>query len=374
MNKTSIKNIISFFSYCHLYIPNSKKIQYNDINKVLERYISETDFNELTNFVYESNYFLQIKDKRPSVLLIEIERIVIKLNTQLSPKEKLSFIISILKLVKIDKNDTNLFLDDVLYFTAKLFSYDTEEINSIKKICYSNHLSISDYEDSVLLTNEQPSYIDLIDGLNVIYNPHFKFKVWVKNIKSINNMLFKIIELEESAFLAPFKVGDVIVYSRAVQSLLNIYDISLNQLSLKMMSDKSSSRVHIKPTERSPSIILNTNENRIELEGVSMVLHPDDFFRPVFYWLEKMKNSNPKSLEVHVNLSFFNTYTAKFLLKLFIEISSFEKHGLGTKTSFFWYNEEDDVEMKEAGEHYASIIDRKFKFVNVYQSELTYAY
>ncbi len=374
MNKETIKNIVALFSYCQTYIPNSRRLSFSDLGPLLSSHVTEKDFDlvvveSIIDFANE--WYLLVEDhKRPFAVLARIEKMAAKLKEQLDPEQKLTIVTVLLKLVKVNKHEANLFLDDVLYCIAELFTYSSDEINSIKKICYSDKLSESDYQDSILLTNELPDYIEVIDGLKVIYNSEFKFKIWVKNVKSVNNMLFKIIEVNDPCLFTGVKVGDVIVYNKLIQSILDICNVSLDDLSMKIFVDSSFlSRIHIDATERSPSVTLNSNQNRIEIEGVSTMEHVDSFFAPVFYWLEKINNKQVDDLEIHINLTFFNKCTSKIILRLFLKAMEFEKSGF--KPKYYWYSGEGDYEMKEAGEHYSSVINRDFVYVNSVRYGLT---
>ncbi|MES2760886.1 MAG: DUF1987 domain-containing protein [Bacteroidota bacterium] len=373
MNKESVKSVIKIFYYCKAYIPNSRRLNFSDVKQLFNNHITESEFDNVIDAIFGSpdSATLIEKRKRPFDLLSMIETLIGSIKRDLSPKEKLVFITVLLKLVKVNKQETNLFLDDVLYSIAEAFEYSVEEINSTKKIFFYDEPSESDYSDSLILTNEKPDYIKIIDGLRVVYNPDFKFKIWIKNIKSINHMLFKIIECHDHHSLFGGSNGEIFVYNREVQSLLNSYDLSISKLSSKIVSEKKSiQRVYMEATNRSPRVILNSESNRIEIEGISMTHQPDHFFEPIFYWLEKKKDRVPETMDFHINLTFFNTYASKVILQLLNKLKDLEK--LGTEVSYYWYSEEDDTEMKEAGEHYSSIINRDFMYIRTSKDEQAY--
>jgi hypothetical protein len=365
MNKKTIKNIIRIFFYCEAYIPNSRLPNFIDVKPMFSHLITEVEFQQiLTSMNIEESHLHKQRFK----LLSNIEELTAEVKRDLTPKQKLIFFTVLLKLVEVTKQATNLYLDDVLYCAKEAFDYSVEEINSIKKITFFDEPSESDYSDSLILTYEQPNYIDVINGLKIIHNCAFKFKIWIKNIKSVNHMLFKVIECHDHNSVFGFTKGEVFVYNREIQSLLNNYNLTINDLATKIISETNASMsIQIEPTSRSPRVILNSQQNRIEIEGVLMTNHADNFFDPIFYWLDKKKDQIPKSMEIHLNLTFFNTYASKIILQILNKVIVLEKPN--TPAKYYWYSEDDDIEMKEAGEHYSAIINRQFIFIETCQNE-----
>lgn len=370
MNKETTKKIVRLFSYCETYVPNPIRLTFSEISRLLNFQITEKEYETAVEFVRNAEEnLLSEEQNQPFEISFIIEKIAFDLKNQFDPYQKLTLIVTLTQFYKINNQEINPILDDLLYRVANIFSYNTEEVNSIKKISYSNKLSENDYSDSLLLTNETPNYIELINGLKVIYNPAFKFIIWIKNIRSVNLMLFKFIEINNAYYPSFIKTGDLFVYNRNIQSLLNTYNISLSDLSLKIISNSvPPSIVQIEATDRSPNVVLNAKENKIEIEGGSIMVQPNSFFEPVFYWLEKIKHKNPDTFEIHMNLSFFNTSTSKVILKIFHKILELEKTGFTAK--FFWYSDINDKEMKEAGELYSSIIDKEFTFISTSKNKL----
>jgi hypothetical protein len=371
MNRQTIKNTVSLFLHCQKLIANPKRLHFSELKSLLNSVIDEEEFNNIVKSIFNlsDHYFLLEKYKHPTSLLVDINELADKIKLSMNPNQKLIFITILFKLMKVNSQEKNTNLERAIYCVAEIFSFNQDQTRKIGKLFMCDVPLVDDYQDSILLTNEAPDYIQVIEGFKVIYNPEFKFKIWIRNVKSVNNMLFKIIEFNQVDTLLGIKAGDVLTYNRGVQSLLNQNDISMNDLTSKIISSTGIlSRVEIAATERSPAIVLNTEEKRIEIEGISMTLQPQNFFEPVFYWLEKMKKNNPDELSVHINLTFFNTYTSKVILGIFQKVMEFEKLGLQPK--YYWYYEEEDDELKEAGEHYSSIINRDFIYVAKVPSNL----
>lgn len=371
MNKESIKNTVSLFLHCQKLIANPKRLHYSELKSLVCQHFNESEFNALVKSVFNlaDHYFLLEKYQHPTKLLLDINVLADKIRLSMNPNQKLVFLTVILKIIKLNEQENNTHLNQALFCVAEIFSYNEQQTLSIKKMFLFEEPEPNDYQDSILLTNEQPDYKKIIDGLKVIYDPSFCFKIWVKNVKSVNNMLFKILEFNSQESESGIKAGDVLTYKSALQPILEEHSVNLHTLSAKIISNISAiPRIEIPATERSPRIILNSSENRIEIAGISMINHPLNFFEPLFYWLEKIKETKPQNLSLHFNLNFFNTYTSKIILKILqkaLELESPE-----CKIKFYWYFEEEDEEIKEAGEHYSSIINRTFTYISTNTTDL----
>ncbi|MES2678663.1 MAG: DUF1987 domain-containing protein [Bacteroidota bacterium] len=364
MNQKTIKNTVSLFLHYQKLIAKPKRIHYSDLKSLLNNVVDEPGFNNLVRSVFNlsDHYFVLEKYKHPTALLVDINVLAEKIKLDMNPNQKLIFITILFQTMKINKQEHNLNLERAIYCVAEIFSFKQKQTDGIKSLFFASAPAEQDYQDSVLLTNEFPDYNKVIDGFKVIYNPEFGFKIWIKNVKSVNNMLFKVLECNCADNVFGIKSGDILTLNRPIQSLLNQHRISMDDIAKKIISNASVlPRIKIPATEGTPSIVLNAAEKRIQIEGVSMCLQPQNFFSPVFYWLEKMKESGPPELTIHINLAFFNTYTSKVILNIFQKMQEFETYGCETK--YYWYFEEGDDELKEAGEHYASIINREFVFV-----------
>jgi hypothetical protein len=357
------KNIVSLFLHCQKLIPTPKRLSFSSLKSVLNNAIDEAEFNTIVKSIFNvsEHYFLLEREIHPTELLVEINKLADKLKLDINPTLKQIFMILLVKLSKENNQEKNENFNRAIYCVGEIFSYSRNQVDEIKRLFFTDEPGTEDYGNSVLLTNESPDYVKMVDGLKVIYNPEFSFKIWVKNIKSVNNMLYKIIETSLPASISELKAGDVLTHSRYIHRLLEDYKITMDVLSTKILSDSAEIKsIEIPATERSPRVIINKAENKVEIEGVSMILQPHNFFNPVFYWLEKLKQQKPKNFDLHINLSFFNTYTSKIILKVFQMVSDLET--VGCKPNYYWYYEPGDDEIKEAGEHYESIIDRQFIF------------
>ncbi|WP_317898029.1 DUF1987 domain-containing protein [Aurantibacillus circumpalustris] len=364
MNRETIKKTVSLFLNCQKLIVKPKRLHYSDLKCLFGNTINEDEFKNIVKSIFNlaDHYFLLEKYQHPTKLLIEINALADSVRLNMNPHQKLTFLTLIIKLIKYNHQEDNSSLERAFFCIAEIFSYNITQSTKLKKMFTTEEPGQDEYIDSLLITNEQPDYRKVIDGLKVHYNSQLPFKIWVYNIKSVNNLMFKILDLKDDYTDLEINKGDILTYNNVMQGILDEQNINLETLSSKITSiPESISTIKIPSTERSPRIVLNSLENKIEIEGVSMVNHPLNFFEPVFYWIEKIKEKNPKSLSLHLNLSFFNTYTSKIILKILQKVIEVESQNC--KVKICWYYETDDEEIKEAGEHYASIVNRSFTYI-----------
>ena len=121
--------------------------------------------------------------------------------------------------------------------------------------------------------------------------------------------------------------------------------------------------LYIKPTNDTPTIILDKEKNHFEISGKSLPEDVNAFYEPVFQWLEKyLADPNPKT-SLLFNLDYLNTASSKSLLSLFLILENAVLAGKDIEV--IWQYVEDDEDMFDVGEEYSEIIKVPFKIVSV---------
>lgn len=119
----------------------------------------------------------------------------------------------------------------------------------------------------------------------------------------------------------------------------------------------------IKGTDRTLDIKLDKNSEVFEFTGKS---RPEDtvvFFEPVFKWFEEyIKNPLPETT-IKFNLEYFNSSTAKVLLRLLVKFEDYASDG--HNINIHWYYRSMDEDMLESGEDFDSLVDISFEFYEV---------
>jgi hypothetical protein len=116
----------------------------------------------------------------------------------------------------------------------------------------------------------------------------------------------------------------------------------------------------IERTAKTPLVEFLALDKKMTLAGRSIPENSIQFYDTLLTWTNEFCASKPGQIEVHVKLEYFNTSSSKCLMDLLKRIEQCE-----CASEVFWYYEEEDEDMQEAGEDYAAIIQLPFKLVEM---------
>ena len=129
-------------------------------------------------------------------------------------------------------------------------------------------------------------------------------------------------------------------------------------------------KIHLKPTQFSPEVLLSPEEKIFSIRGNSRPEDVRELYYPVVSWLieyrEALKSEGVKEftkkdpMVMEFDLGYFNSSSTKFLYDI-IKILQ-EMNDSGIPTEIRWVYEEEDIDMKEAGEDLSSLAEIDFKF------------
>jgi len=127
----------------------------------------------------------------------------------------------------------------------------------------------------------------------------------------------------------------------------------------------------IEPTHISPTIRFIPELNDFTITGMSAPEDVRALYYPVIEWIDKFNGelmrgdikifneTNPLTLKIDLN--YFNSASAKFLLDILLELKKIRESG--TPVVVEWYYEEDDIDMKEAGEDISELVEMELKYI-----------
>ena len=118
--------------------------------------------------------------------------------------------------------------------------------------------------------------------------------------------------------------------------------------------------LRIAAKEDSPEIIFDPQKQQFEINHRSLPEDAIAFYSPVFQWLENYKNEALPLSIFHFKLDYFNTTTAKQLYKLFCLLEEISKKN---PIEIKWYYQDEDKDMKAAGERYSKLVELKFELM-----------
>jgi hypothetical protein len=124
--------------------------------------------------------------------------------------------------------------------------------------------------------------------------------------------------------------------------------------------------LRISPGKNTPEILLSP-EGIIRIKGRSIHENVTEYFEPVENWLTDYIKEPADFTCVDLNLEYFNSASAKVFIHMLQKITYVSlKH---KKFIFNWYYEEGDDDILERGQYFASVLDVRFNFIKVKQSE-----
>ncbi len=127
----------------------------------------------------------------------------------------------------------------------------------------------------------------------------------------------------------------------------------------------------IEPTHISPTIRFIPELNDFSITGMSAPEDVRALYYPVIEWIDKFNGelmrgdikifneTNPLTLKIDLN--YFNSASAKFLLDILLELKKIRESG--TPVVVEWYYEEEDIDMKEAGEDISELVEMELKYI-----------
>lgn len=112
--------------------------------------------------------------------------------------------------------------------------------------------------------------------------------------------------------------------------------------------------INIEPSVKTPKISFDAGSGMLEIAGRSIPENSTEFYKPVFEWLDSYSGTPADKTEFAFKLEYFNTSSSKCILDILRKLEKL--HRSDNQVVVAWYYEEDDEDMKEAGENYQRIV------------------
>jgi hypothetical protein len=129
--------------------------------------------------------------------------------------------------------------------------------------------------------------------------------------------------------------------------------------------------LQISGTSVSPSVNFDPDAKVLELGGYSRPENVRDFYFPIILWLEQYKEflkgnrliSKGEPISFRFKFIYFNSSSAKFIFDIITMLNEIQREGVPLK--IYWYFDEDDDELREAGEELSDMTNVPFYYVEV---------
>ncbi len=117
----------------------------------------------------------------------------------------------------------------------------------------------------------------------------------------------------------------------------------------------------IKPTKVTPFCQLDMSKKRLDFKGRSSPESSIKFYTPIMRRVDRTFKNGNNMLTANFWFEYFNTSSSKCIYDLLKQLASYKQKG--AEIVINWYYEEDDLDMKEAGEDYEDILGIDFNYV-----------
>ena len=112
-----------------------------------------------------------------------------------------------------------------------------------------------------------------------------------------------------------------------------------------------------------PGILLDKETEKFQIFGISCPLDPFEFYDPIFKWFDEYIKDPLKKTVLDLKLTYFNTASAKFLLRIMTKLNKLAGNDYDVKIR--WFYSEGDNDMKEEGQEFKNIFNLNFELISL---------
>ena len=109
---------------------------------------------------------------------------------------------------------------------------------------------------------------------------------------------------------------------------------------------------------KTPRVNLDPEIGLVELGGRSIPENTESVYRPLIDWIQEYKEQPKDITTVKINFEYFNSSSAKYLIRFLEYFSTMKKSGKEVIVNWFY----DDDELLEYGEDFQDVLEMKFNF------------
>lgn len=129
-------------------------------------------------------------------------------------------------------------------------------------------------------------------------------------------------------------------------------------------------KLQISQTISTPEIFFSPGENIFFIRGNSSPEDVRKLYYPIIEWIKTFTRdvldgayktfNNKTPVEFHIDLSYFNSSSAKFLFDILMELKKLPEAGYPLNVN--WFYDEEDSDMKEAGSDISLLVGMEFTY------------
>lgn len=119
----------------------------------------------------------------------------------------------------------------------------------------------------------------------------------------------------------------------------------------------------IEKTPKTPSIIFNPKQGKLEIKGRSIPENSVGFYKPLIDSLDQYITNPTSPTIVDFQLEYFNTASSKCIIDVLKHLEVVNKQG--TQVDINWYYEDGDEDMLDSGEDLKVNVSFTFNFKKI---------
>ena len=121
-------------------------------------------------------------------------------------------------------------------------------------------------------------------------------------------------------------------------------------------------KIELKGNNKAPKMVFDLKSGIIKILGRSTMINPQDYYPSIITLIENYCKDPQQKTFLIIDLDYYNTLSAKYLLKI-VELMSKIKKQDGCEVKINWYYDSDDLGLKEEINLFSEIIQFRINAV-----------
>ncbi len=119
--------------------------------------------------------------------------------------------------------------------------------------------------------------------------------------------------------------------------------------------------IEIEPTYKSPRVIFNPQKGSFLIQGKSILVNVEEFYRPLLNWMDDFVANPPiQTIEFTFDIEYFNLASSKRFLFFLMKVNEMKEQGVLVNVN--WNYLSNDKYALEMGEDLSQMLSLPFKF------------
>jgi hypothetical protein len=120
--------------------------------------------------------------------------------------------------------------------------------------------------------------------------------------------------------------------------------------------------IEIEATYKSPRIVFNPKEGDFKIEGKSVLINVEEFYRPLLNWMDDfLENTTTNSVTFTFDVEYFNLASTKRFLFFLFKLQQLKEKGIDVNVKWYYLNS--DVFGLETGKDFEQMLQLPFEFI-----------